>query len=180
MIICPKCKTEIESDSWYCDQCGFQLRFCSQCGRPGKGNRCTFCGGVMYAPAERQEITSQPGGGESTVQVRTISAGQVKGYSVPQLFLTNLSLNVRIEGANGAVIGRKKGPYQLMLSNFSYLSGSHAQLKYDAQSGWTITDMNSTNGTMLNQTRLMPGVPAPLQHGGKLQLANIELNIEIR
>lgn len=179
MIVCPKCKAEIDMDSWYCDQCGFELRFCSQCGKPGKGNRCTFCGGIMYAPAERSQMTS-PGGESSTVQVQTVTAGSVKGYSVPQLFLTNTTLNVRMEGTNGAVIGRKKGPYQLMLANFSYISGSHAQLKYEAQSGWTITDLNSTNGTLLNQNRLMPGVSSPLKNGGKLQLANIELNIEIR
>lgn len=178
MIICPKCKAEIEADSWYCDQCGFELRFCSRCGKPGKGNRCTFCGGVMYTQAEKMQTTFS--GGESTERVRTVTSGSVRGYSVPQLFLTNTALNVRIEGTNGAIIGRKQGPYRLMMADFSYLSGSHAQLKYDAQSGWTVTDMNSTNGTLLNQNRLMPGVPSPLQNGGKLQLANIELNIEIR
>lgn len=179
MIICPKCKAEIDNDSWYCDQCGFELRFCSQCGKSGKGNRCTFCGGIMYAPAESVQTTS-PGNEEDTVPVKTVTAGNVMGYSVPQLFLTNFTLNVRIEGANGAIIGRKKGPYQMMLTNFSYISGSHAQLKYDAQLGWTIIDLNSTNGTLLNQNRLMPGVPSVLQNGAKLQLANIELNIEIR
>lgn len=178
MIICPKCKAEIELNSLYCDQCGFELRFCSQCGKPGKGNRCTFCGGIMYIPAEKSQNTVA--GEESTVRVDTVTTNNVKGFSVPQLLLTNTSLNVRLEGENGAIIGRRKGPYQLMMANFSYISGSHAQLKYDALSGWTITDMNSTNGTLLNQNRLMPGVPTVLQNGEKLQLANIELNIEIR
>jgi len=132
----------------------------------------------MYTPAEKAQTNSLRG--ESTVRVKTVTAENVKGYSVPQLFLTNTALNIRIEGTNGAVMGRKQGPYQLMLAKFPYISGSHAQLKYDVQLGWTVTDMDSTNGTLLNQSRLVPGVPSSLQNGGILQLANIELDIEIR
>ena len=49
---CPKCKAEIDSDSYYCDQCGQEIRYCQSCHRPGKGNRCTACGGRMLSAVE--------------------------------------------------------------------------------------------------------------------------------
>ena len=47
MIFCPKCKSEIDSDSRFCDQCGQELFYCTRCGRVGKGLRCIFCGSKM-------------------------------------------------------------------------------------------------------------------------------------
>ena len=52
MIICPNCKEEIEERSHFCDQCGQELSYCTQCGRVGKGRRCTQCGGLMASPDE--------------------------------------------------------------------------------------------------------------------------------
>ena len=47
---CPHCGADIESDSWYCDQCGKQLVKCPQCGNFLKGNFCATCGkGGVYA-----------------------------------------------------------------------------------------------------------------------------------
>lgn len=38
LVNCPKCRVEIESDSYYCDQCGVELYICPQCHVFGKGN----------------------------------------------------------------------------------------------------------------------------------------------
>lgn len=47
---CPHCGADIESDSWFCDQCGKQLVKCPQCGNFLKGNFCATCGkGGVYA-----------------------------------------------------------------------------------------------------------------------------------
>lgn len=178
MIVCPKCKAEIDADSWYCDQCGFKLRFCSSCGKPGKGNRCTYCGSMMYSRDEKMQMTSAADISNTIIDMAT--TGRIKGYAVPRLLLKNDTLNICLEGTNGAIIGRRNGPYQSTMSRFSYVSGTHARLDYDARSGWTVTDLNSTNGTVLNKEKLMPGVPSALPDGGMLTIANIELNIEVR
>ena len=86
------------------------------------------------------------------VQQRTAASG------VPMLTLANDSLNIRIVGINGAVIGRRKGPYTQFFEQHAYVSGVHAQLKYKADTGWMITDKHSSNGTKVNQRPLQPDV----------------------
>ena len=98
------------------------------------------------------EITQGTQSGNSIagplVQERPASSG------VPVLTLANDSLNIRIVGINGAVIGRRKGPYTQFFEQHAYVSGVHAQLKYKSGSGWVITDKHSSNGTKVNQRPL--------------------------
>ena len=98
---------------------------------------------------------------------------------LPQLFLVNDSLHMRLAGANGAVIGRRTGIYQQFLSQYNYISGTHAQLVYNSQQGWIIEDKNSSNGTFVNGKRLQANQTMPLHHGDLVQLANIEFRVEI-
>ncbi|MBR0180045.1 MAG: FHA domain-containing protein [Prevotella sp.] len=192
MIICPTCKEEIDGDSRFCDQCGQALLYCNQCGHVGIGRRCTRCGGLMVAPVDpnarqanpamsaslQADITlgSQPSNSVAgpLVQERPVSSG------VPVLTLANDSLNIRIVGINGAVIGRRKGPYTQFFEKHAYVSGVHAQLKYKAGSGWVITDKHSSNGTKVNQRPLQPDVDMALHNGDILTIANVNLQVIVR
>ena len=98
---------------------------------------------------------------------------------IPALMLYNTSLNIRIQGINGAVIGRRQGPYASYFSNNMYISGVHAQLKYNATTGWCIVDKHSSNGTKLNQHPLQPDVEMSLKNGDIVGLANINLQVSI-
>lgn len=40
---CPFCSAEIEDDSFYCDQCGKELKVCLDCGAFARGKVCTQC-----------------------------------------------------------------------------------------------------------------------------------------
>ena len=183
MIICPTCREEIDGDSHFCDQCGQALLYCNQCGHVGIGRRCTRCGGLMVAPSDQNgsnnpamsaslqaEITQGTQSGNSIagplVQERPASSG------VPVLTLANDSLNIRIVGINGAVIGRRKGPYTQFFD--------HAQLKYKSGSGWVITDKHSSNGTKVNQRPLQPDVDMALHNGDILTIANVNLQVIVR
>jgi pSer/pThr/pTyr-binding forkhead associated (FHA) protein len=99
---------------------------------------------------------------------------------VPVLTLANESLNIRIVGINGAIIGRRNGPYTQFFVQCPYVSGTHAQLRYDAASGWCITDKHSSNGTKLNQRQLQPDVEMSLNNGDTLTLANVNLQVIVR
>jgi hypothetical protein len=191
MIICPNCKEEIDDGSHYCDQCGQALLYCNRCGRVGMGRRCTSCGGLMASPDEHQQTTgtqtafsslmgvsnsvsyadSRQGGGE----ISNISAAP----GVPTLLLYNGSLNIRIQGINGAVIGRRQGPYVPFFQNNRYVSGVHAQLKYQAGTGWSITDKHSSNGTKLNDHALQPDVEMSIKNGDIITIANVNLQVSI-
>ena len=159
MIICPNCKEEIEEQSFYCDQCGQALMYCSNCGRVGTGRRCTYCGGLM--------------------ENNGISTADVQIQGIPTLTLYNPSLNIRIVGINGAIIGRKQGPYQQMFVGNMYVSSVHAQLIYKPDSGWCIIDKHSSNGTKLNDRDLLPDIPMSIKSGDIVSLANINLQVSI-
>ena len=100
--------------------------------------------------------------------------------SLPALTLANDSLNIRIVAMNGAIIGRRKGPYVQFFEQHSYVSGVHAQLKYKPGSGWCVIDKNSSNGTRVNQRPLEPEVEMTLSNGDILTIANINLQVIIR
>lgn len=192
MIICPNCKEEIEDDSHFCDQCGQTLLFCKNCGRVGIGRRCTQCGGMMLSSEEYQTqaarlvfssqmsasisqsmATTTPISGATPMTQRPVVHG------IPVLTLTNSSLNIHIQGINGAVIGRRQGPYAQFFAQQMYVSGVHAQLKYNAGSGWCIVDKHSSNGTKLNQHALQPDVEMSLRNGDILTIANINLQVSV-
>ena len=196
MIICPSCREEIEEYSHYCDQCGQELVYCSSCGRVGMGRRCTQCGGLMITAEEAQQkalaakqISSVSLRGNdlaiSLVNDLTSSHRKPEGHGmpvmsgIPTLTLYNPTLDIRMVGVNGAVIGRKQGPYQQLFVDNRYISGLHAQLIYKPDTGWCIIDKHSSNGTKLNQRDLLPDVPMSMKSGDIVTLANVNLQVSI-
>ena len=196
MIICPNCKEEIDDNSHYCDQCGQALLFCEKCGRVGMGRRCTNCGGLMITPEEYEKRNNNA----STAMATSVSSGFVSQdfvsthrgdrtlqgmgaprmpQGIPQLLLYNDSLNIRMSGINGAVIGRRQGPYVQYFQQNMYVSGVHAQLKYRNDSGWCVADKHSSNGTKLNEHPLQPDVEMSLKNGDIVTIANINLQVSI-
>lgn len=197
MIICPNCKEEIDDDSHYCDQCAQALFFCEKCGRVGLGRRCTSCGGLMLTPEEFEQRQARKNAsmgvsvstGFSSQRFGVTSRGMGigapgsvtlgSGGGIPELLLYNDSLNIRLQGINGAVIGRRQGPYTQYFSQNLYVSGVHAQLKYKSESGWSVTDKHSSNGTKLNERPLQPDVDMSLKNGDILTVANVILQVSI-
>jgi pSer/pThr/pTyr-binding forkhead associated (FHA) protein len=44
---------------------------------------------------------------------------------------------------------------------------------------FTVSDMDSLNGTWLNGVRLQPGAEYPLRHGDKLRLGSLDLEVKL-
>ena len=184
MIICPTCKEEIDDDSRYCDQCGQALLYCNQCGRVGVGRRCTYCGGLMVVPgreAQQPQMESIASVGYATYgSIRPEDSRQGAQGGMPVLTLANDSLNIRIVAMNGAIIGRRKGPYTQFFEKQAYVSGTHAQLIFKPETGWCVVDKHSSNGTKLNQRQIQPDVEMTLNNGDVLAIANVNLQVIIR
>lgn len=185
MIYCPKCKSEIDSDSRYCDQCGQAISYCTRCGKPGKGLRCTSCGAPMVTyeeldPAVAQLNLTRRSYVTKRESVVAAAIGVTHRSGIPQLMLVNDSLHMRLAAADGAVLGRKSGIYREFLSSCSYISGTHAVLGYSASTGWTITDRDSSNGTFVNGGRLIPNDPCKISNGDRIVLANVEFRVEVK
>ena len=149
----------------------------------------------MVSPSDRQQSGPKPTGGLSeslasaslgiatnTSIARPMVQQRPTGVAagVPVLTLVNDSLNIRIVGINGAVIGRRKGPYTQFFEQHAYVSGAHAQLKYKSGAGWVITDKHSSNGTKVNQRPLQPDVDMALNNGDIVTIANINLHVFVR
>lgn len=195
MIICPSCREEIEEYSHYCDQCGQELVYCSSCGRVGMGRRCTQCGGLMVSAEEVQKRQQASRQISVSMRPRDLAVSFIndlqqsqrkpEGHDmpvmsgIPTLTLYNPTLDIRMVGVNGAVIGRRQGPYQSLFVDNMYISGLHAQLIYKPDAGWCIIDKHSSNGTKLNQRVLLPDVPMSLKSGDIVTLANVNLQVSI-
>ncbi len=194
MIDCPKCKASIENDSWFCDQCGQELKVCPQCTSYGKGNRCTQCGTVLVTAKEKSEANATPPpapvapspGPETTIPVPAeVMPKPASGVNVEStirrpepirqagLVLVNAATGIKLQAMDGAVIGRRSGPYAQLLSSQGYISGTHARFDFKPD-GWTITDLDSTNGTFVNNVQLRANVPCALSAGARVLIADLE------
>lgn len=75
-------------------------------------------------------------------------------------------------------IGRDDGNRFKIPSNVAGISRQHCVIKYSAN-GWTITDLNSSYGTSVNQVRLAPGTEQPLREGDVIYLGGSEQSFKI-
>lgn len=69
-----------------------------------------------------------------------------------------------------SLVGAKRGNTILLRDRF--ISGKHARLRWDGVSWW-VEDLNSTNGTYVNQQRISPGVAEALPYGAILQIGDM-------
>lgn len=207
LVKCPHCSKDIENDSFYCDQCGAELMYCPKCQIFGKGKFCSKCrtpllpaGKRASSPAASQPVNPQPVGGMQpnygTAQnqqppvAQGGSAGQLAANAAAQPGMQSTMKNevaptrlvCRAAGIvlvlkDGAIIGRRNGDYVAQFSNQPYVSGTHARIGYVMQS-WTISDLGSTNGTMVNGNALVAGAPCPISVGDTVRIATLDFIVE--
>jgi hypothetical protein len=97
----------------------------------------------------------------------------VAGEVVPNAWLSVDGHAVPI-GASGAVIGRSSDCD--IVIPVQEVSRRHAQIVADA-GGWTLIDLNSTNGVRLNTRTL--AAPARLRPGDVIEIGGVELAFEV-
>lgn len=200
---CDQCGAEL----MYCPKCQIfgKGKFCSKCRTPllPAGKRASSpaasqpvnpqaAGGVqMNQPVNPQPVGGmQPNYGTAQNQQPPVVAGgnvnqsTAKPTAQPgmQNMVTPTKLVCRAEGIvlvlkDGAIIGRRNGDYVAQFSNQPYVSGTHARIGYVMQS-WTISDLGSTNGTMVNGNALVAGAPCPISVGDTVRIATLDFIVE--
>ena len=61
------------------------------------------------------------------------------------------------------------------------VSRNHAVIQPDEQgNGIVIVDLNSTNGTLLNQFKLPPELPYPIKDGDEIQFGNLLIHVFLK
>jgi hypothetical protein len=189
---CPFCKSDIEQDSFFCDQCGNELFICPQCKNLAKGKRCTQDGSKLVSLKEFENASKPAAVSESKTEALTMTGTvhtseiepQVKPAQVfptaseqKKMKLINHSLNINIELDSGDIIGRKVGKFTAQFGKLNQISGKHARVIYDQVKGWCIMDLGSSNGTKYNGIPLTPNLPQKIENQTKIILANIEFII---
>lgn len=202
-MICPNkiCKAEIPEDSIYCDQCGTHLMFCIKCGAPSLGKFCPKDGGRLeYRQLEEEseslnpekidtpetpEIPKQspvPPSPEPKIEEEPVPFGGTvvipAPFAAPELTMdasdgTSLIINRNV------LLGRAAGDFVPQLGHYSVISSRHAQITLE-NGVFSITDMNSTNKTYLNEEMLQPGKAYELKDNDIVTLANIQFMVHIK
>ncbi|HEX6927307.1 MAG TPA: FHA domain-containing protein [Longimicrobiaceae bacterium] len=67
-----------------------------------------------------------------------------------------------------------QGPQNDVVLTDDSVSRTHARLEYRLGS-WLLTDLESTNGTAIDGTKLAPGVPTPLADGVEVRFGGVRL-----
>src|SRR5690242_17902716 len=90
----------------------------------------------------------------------------------------NSSLGRQMLGQTPLRIGR--APDNTLVINDPQSSSHHAEIApgFDGNS-YQITDLNSTNGTFVNEQRLPPNMPRPLTSGDVIRIGNTNFNYEV-
>ena len=183
MIICANCESEIESDSFFCDQCGREVLLCVNCRLPGKGSFCENDGGDLKAAKTFAVVAAPP----VVREEKAVPAPSAPAGGVPVLRLVNNKLGIRLEIVQGAILGRTKGGYATQLSALTSISGQHLVFQCDGQGVWSCQDLGSSNGTKYSREntgwgslgRLAANTPVLLEDSAYLLVANVEFKVEI-
>lgn len=95
----------------------------------------------------------------------------VAGPSVGQVY--------RCTSGNSLTLGRTAGRCDIALPGCESVSSTHCRITVNG-SRVTVTDLNSTNGTYMNNQRLMPGQAMPVMDGSVIYLGNKTCGFRIR
>lgn len=180
MISCAYCQSQVEDDSFFCDQCGKEIMICIECGRTGQGKCCDEDGSELVSAKSRFGQKENKSASQATDTlfnnpvIQSNDQGNVvsnipqpqtgpatinnppsplkTNLAVPALRLVNTNLGLSLEITSGETIGRTTGPYAPKLAGFPGISGKHLVFSYDNSNGWSFRDIGSSNGTKYNKT----------------------------
>jgi hypothetical protein len=160
-IACARCNIAIEPGASYCPNCGQSLPRTAQLGlacptcaahNPVSAAYCERCGATL--PPYPYLIVVQSG-----LRLPLFSGEQRVTVAGRSDALSGVNPDLDLEAYAGELAG---------------LSRRHARFTWRDQRCW-IEDLNSVNWTYLNNQRLTPEKPTPLNDGDLLRLGNVVL-----
>ena len=175
-MICPNemCNKEIPDDSIFCDQCPnchsiLHTPFCSKCGTP---------------TVERKWGGDSPETGNSNADKSSLNNTSVIEETSQTLIIAKtptLKLqhdDLILDITSGDVLGRTTGAHTGKLADFKVISSRHAEISLN-DNKWFITDLGSTNGSLLNTKKLVINTEYEINDGDELVLADIHFTAHI-
>lgn len=131
--ICPSCGTENDINEALCDACSADIS------------------AVSPIDTDAQETLSAPANHTDTEQVADSSGTVIEGKRLLRFTASDGSGGFTV--ASGAVIGREAEGREYLAPHMT-VSRKHAKLNFSGS--WFIEDLNSSNGTYINEIRIAP------------------------
>lgn len=163
-------------------------RFCPVCKFKNEPSAvvCAFCGSPLSAEGEKHEESTTKRVGADTARLPegadvAVPAGHIPPEGIA-IYALGHSKPVAVLVDHEFTLGRKVGEEAdesiVNLAPFGAfdqgVSRQHAKIRMTAK-GYEITDLDSTNGSWLNEQRLAPQVAYPLASGAQIRLGRMHL-----
>ena len=158
------------------------MAICSHCGRQSQANalNCEFCGFPLAAQEDdisgRDTVYTSPPVAESQDDAQATAVEQQNGGALAKVVVRPLQdageapREYALTGQNIS-IGRSPS-CEIVLENDQLASRRHALLRYDG-AHYTVVDLGSSNGTVVNDTEIRDATP--LNHGDRVIVGEHEL-----
>ena len=161
MSRCPRCQHEIADDALGCKKCGLNLA--------ERSDEKT----VIQKSGEGPENIITAGWGKTTFEKQNRVVIHIQDSSVPIIVYPETEFLIGRRRDDEPVLGLDLASYGGQEKGVSRI---HAALQRDENSLY-IVDLDSTNGTFLNEEPLAPNRPQILRNGDTLRLGQLVLYI---
>jgi hypothetical protein len=174
--MCPKCQTsQLDPNAQFCENCGHKLDDAPQLSTPAESQKDAAIASSVSTETPAAPIAPVTASGATTgwrIEYRVFQgntgadeeATPVKSEGPGDLLLKN----------QVTLIGRtspKRNLYPEIACDWDdAVSHRHAQIELDADGHPSLTDLGSTNGTMLNGKLITSKTPVKLQDGDRITL----------
>jgi hypothetical protein len=161
-------------------------KYCPVCNNKNdrKALVCIHCGAALEEGSQGPTVTAlspEASMEGSVLEARVPIDEELIPVDGIAIHVVGIDKSVYVRVANQLVFGRKVKETDESLLDLTELGGfqmgisrRHAMIRR-AGSGYEIIDLSSTNGTWINNERLIPDKPYPLANGAQLRLGRMRL-----
>jgi pSer/pThr/pTyr-binding forkhead associated (FHA) protein len=176
VIRCPVCQHEEYDGTLFCSECGTQLWEGKAAPAEDGQDTQRFGADELVRAPEGYAEPARPEAAEATPAPQQLVV-RVQGSAEPIYLIGRAEYRLgRGDPRQGVRPEVDLGPYRALELGVSRL---HAALKC-AGAVVTITDLGSTNGTLVNGVRLAPYTPQSLRDGDELRLGKLALRVYLK
>lgn len=164
---CPVCKNKNEWEAIICRHCGALLEKDS-----------ADAAGKTRTTDMQTQVTERSR--ELHVDERTVPFGAIA------IYVEGISKPAFLNSDEEFVVGRRVGETSETLLDLSPLGGYHLGVSRRhvmirrTEHGYEVMDLSSSNGSWLNDERLVPNTPYPLASGSQLRLGRMRFSVLYR
>lgn len=125
-----------------------------------------------------EDLCSRIKGGKTISVKPKIHETQVTPGRTIRIVAMNAPTRVEIEiSKDSFVIGKNAATVDGVISFNKMISRVHCRIDKQGDK-YTVTDLNSANGTYVNRVRLHPNLPQPIKNGDVIRLANSDFQVK--